>query len=404
MYCLKCLAGCIVWLSIIGIIVFFALAGIVFLYNAGMIPALGQYNGFLNIPSISLGQANYDIYGYISFSLSGLFLIITLCCCKRIRLAVAVCKAAGQFIVGVCLIVLVPIFQACVLLGFWAASLVVFVYLVSAATFTLKTPTDYFTSIPDYGDPSLIRLYIFIFGTLWSNAMIQAIGTFVIASACCMWYYSHGPGQSLDLPIWRSYKMAFRFHFGSLAFGSLLLAIVQFMQLMVEIFKKQAESTGADKNACFETMIKCLRCCLACVERVVQFINKTAYIQIAIRGKNFCQAAKDGFELVWSNGIRYAMVAGVGEIMMFLGKLAIAALTTGCFYLLILYNPGSRINVLQPIYLLIIVFTMSFAVGMLFMSVYSLAMDTLLACFVVDETNAKAKGDKAPKFAPPELA
>ena len=97
-------------------------------------------------------------------------------------------------------------------------------------------------------------------------------------------------------------------------------------------------------------------------------------------------------------------MAGVGEIMMFLGKLAIAALTTGAFYLLILYNPSSRINVLQPIYLLIIVFIMSYAVGMLFMSVYSLAMDTLLACFVVDETNQKAKGGKSPQYAPPELA
>jgi hypothetical protein len=136
----------------------------------------------------------------------------------------------------------------------------------------------------------------------------------------------------------------------------------------------------------------------------VEFINKTAYIQIAIRGKNFCTAAKDGFELVWSNGIRYTIVAGIGELMMFLGKLAIASLTCGLFYLIIMYNSSARSNVLQPIYLLIVVFIMSYAVGMLFMSVYSLAMDTLLACFIVDETNQKAKGGKAPQFAPPELA
>jgi hypothetical protein len=34
--------------------------------------------------------------------------------------------------------------------------------------------------------------------------------------------------------------MVFRYHFGSLAFGSLILAIIQFLQLMVEAFKKQA--------------------------------------------------------------------------------------------------------------------------------------------------------------------
>jgi hypothetical protein len=35
MYALKCLAGCIVWVSIFGIILTFAGVGVIFLYNAG---------------------------------------------------------------------------------------------------------------------------------------------------------------------------------------------------------------------------------------------------------------------------------------------------------------------------------------------------------------------------------
>jgi hypothetical protein len=45
--------------------------------------------------------------------------------------------------------------------------------------------------------------------------------------------------------------MVFRYHFGSLAFGSFILALVQMLQLIVEVFKKQAEASGADKNKCF---------------------------------------------------------------------------------------------------------------------------------------------------------
>lgn len=106
----------------------------------------------------------------------------------------AVCKAAGQFIVGVCTSVLVPVFQTILTLGLWGGCLVVMVYLVSTANFKIASSSDYFTSV-DYIDGGLVNLYIFIFSTLWSNALIQAIGIFVIASACCMWYYSHGPGQ-----------------------------------------------------------------------------------------------------------------------------------------------------------------------------------------------------------------
>ncbi len=135
----------------------------------------------------------------------------------------------------------------------------------------------------------------------------------------------------------------------------------------------------------------------------MQFINKQAYIQIALRGKNFCMAAKDGFEIAWSNPIRFAVVNGVGEIIMFLGKLMIAAGTTFSFYLLITFNSSIQTNVLKPIYLLIVVFIISYAVGLLFMSVYSIAMDTILQCFIVDEINQKAKGEKTALYAPEEL-
>lgn len=106
------------------------------------------------------------------------------------------------------------------------------VYLLSSTKFTIY-PDDYFTSVEDYGESSLIRLYYFIFGTLWSSALIQAIGMFIIASSCCMWYYNHGANSELESPVSRSALMAFRFHFGSLAFGSFILAIVQLLQMLL---------------------------------------------------------------------------------------------------------------------------------------------------------------------------
>lgn len=56
------------------------------------------------------GSDYYKTYGYICFGVAGLFLILLLCCCNRLRLAVAVCKVAGRFVLNVCHIVLLPIF------------------------------------------------------------------------------------------------------------------------------------------------------------------------------------------------------------------------------------------------------------------------------------------------------
>jgi Plasma-membrane choline transporter len=111
-------------------------------------------------------------------------------------------------------------------------------------------------------------------------------------------------------------------------------------------------------------------------------------------------AAKDGFEIAWSNPVRFAVVNGVGEIIMFLGKLMIAAGTTFFFYMLITFVSSIQANILKPIYLLIVVFIISYAVSMLFMSVYSIAMDTILQCFIVDEANQQAKGEKTALYAP----
>lgn len=182
----------------------------------------------------------------------------------------------------------------------------------------------------------------------------MAMGIFVVAASVCMWYYNHGANSELDSPVTRSFKMAFRYHFGSLAFGSFILAVVQFMQFVVELFKKQAEAAGGGANKCFEYVLSCVQCCLACVERIVKFINETAYIQIALRGKNFCMAAKDGFEIVWGNGMRYLIVAGVGGIMMFIGRIMIASGTTAAFYVLISFVPSIKAGIIEPLYLLVV--------------------------------------------------
>lgn len=230
MILLRCLVGLIVWLSIIGSILVFIALGILFLYNAGV--AVFKNNlGFLGMPTLS-GSEYYKVYGYICFGISGILILLLICCCNRLRLAVAVCKVAGQFVVRVCQVTLVPIILTILLIGTWAVCLVCMVYLLSSTKFTVYSG-DYFTSVEDYGESSLIRLYYFIFGTLWSSALIQAIGIFVIASSCCMWYFNHGANSELESPVSRSALMAFRYHFGSLAFGSFILALVQLLQMLL---------------------------------------------------------------------------------------------------------------------------------------------------------------------------
>jgi solute carrier family 44 (choline transporter-like protein), member 2/4/5 len=271
MFCLRCFAGCLVWLSIIFLILLMVALGILFCYNGGAI-SRDSYIGNLGI-SIPTLPANsyYNIFGYISFGLAGLFLLLTLCCCSRLRLAVAVCGVAGQFVAGVCQSVLVPIFMGLIIFAMWVVCVIAMICLIGGANFVVHG-SDVFTSIDSYTNNYLAMFYYFVFGTLWVNAFLQAITIFVIASACALWYFNQaGPGsndEKIDSPVCTSYWMAFRFHLGSLAFGSLILAIVEFIQFIVELFNQQAEASGV-QNKCTECLTNCLRCCIECLKRII---------------------------------------------------------------------------------------------------------------------------------------
>lgn len=67
-------------------------------------------------------------------------------------------------------------------------------------------------------------------------------------------------------------------------------------------------------------------------------------------------AAKDAFELVWSNPLRYAVVNGIGEIIMFLGKLMIASAAVAAFYAFITFYSKAASAIEQPIAMLIVIF------------------------------------------------
>lgn len=181
--------------SILGIIAL----GVVFIYNSGKLSGFSamSYVGYLGLPTAS-ENSNYDIYAYICWGIAGVLLIVLLCCCSRIRLAVAVCKCAGQFVARVCGIVLVPVWQTILVVILWVAAIIAIIWLAASATYVASSSNgsyDVFTSIQTYADEKLIYLYYFVFGTLWTNALFQAMGVFVIASSCAMWYYAHGPGQ-----------------------------------------------------------------------------------------------------------------------------------------------------------------------------------------------------------------
>lgn len=180
----------------------------------------------------------------------------------------------------------------------------------------------------------------------------------MIASTACIWYFeqdSDSPDKT-TFPVMKSFYRAFRYHLGSLAFGSLIIAIIQFMIAVLEYIKQKVGDSAGEKVALIKCLINCCQCVLDCCARFIEFINRHAYIQvkfyiiqIALTGENFCSAASSGFGVIVRNLGRFSALTLIGGIFMFIGLLFIAAATGITGYVLITELPEYNTQLNSPI-------------------------------------------------------
>ena len=95
-----------------------------------------------------------------------------------------------------------------------------------------------------------------------------------------------------------------RYHTGTLAFGSLIIAIIKMIRLMLQYVQDKLEEKGAD-NPVVKVILCLCKCCFWCLEKFMKFINRNAYIMCAIKSTNFCVSAKDAFSLLMRNVVGF---------------------------------------------------------------------------------------------------
>lgn len=83
---------------------------------------------------------------------------------------------------------------------------------------------------------------VYILGLYWVMELIMSMGQFVIASSTAMWYFGHLPQLNFHRPVFKSYKRAYTTQFGSLCFGSLILALVRIVILMIETMHRNLKN------------------------------------------------------------------------------------------------------------------------------------------------------------------
>ncbi|XP_074470528.1 choline transporter-like protein 4 [Sebastes fasciatus] len=236
---------------------------------------------------------------------------------------------------------------------------------------------------------NLFNLQIYnVVAFLWCVNFVIALGQCTLAGAFASYYWAFTkPDDIPTFPLSASFTRSLRYHVGSLAFGALILTLVQIARMILEYIDHK---TRAAQNPCARFILCCMKCCLWCLEKFIKFLNRNAYIMIAIYGKNFCVSAKNAFKLLMRNVVRVVVLDKVTDLLLFFGKLLVVAgvgVLSFFFFSGRILLPGNtfRTETLNYYWMPIITVVFgSYLIAHGFFSVYNMCVDTLFLCFLED--------------------
>lgn len=281
---------------------------------------------------------------------------------------------------------------------------------LSNLTSSFLNSTTTMSTVSELSYMNYLQIY-HVFGLLWTLNFVEGVAAMTVAGSVCAWYFGQLPKElegaeeyeKLRFPKTRCVSCAslwrtLRFHAGSVAFGSLLISIIQFIRLIFLYIQRQMEA-GGNSNILLRYIFCLIQACLKCLQSLVEAVTTNAYIFVALKGKSFCASGLMVFKLIVNHGSVFAAVNVLGSVIVFLGKIIISIASAAAAYLIIERTAefqATGANALTSSWLpIVVVLIFAYVTSSMFMSVFDLSVDSVLVCYCTDveENQARHGGD-----------
>ncbi|RZB40218.1 choline transporter-like protein 1, partial [Asbolus verrucosus] len=320
--------------------------------------------GYLCLDSTSLEYNRPFKPVAIFFTIISLVLVIMLVCMfKRIQLVIRLFKEAIKVLFGIPLIFFEP------LLTFFAVSVlfIIFVYYFILME-TAGVLQNVGGSLYEY-TPNMVMLFTIWFHfvmCIWMEQFIIGCQHMVISGAVSAYYFARDKSAMIS-PIYNSFYNLFRYHLGTVAFGSLIITVITIIKALIRSLANSRQTKIL------------VDCCLGAIEDFLKYLSKNAYIQTAIHGQPFYKSGKRAVRLLAANALSAVAINSVGDFVLFMAKLLIVVCTIGVG---ILMNDSSGVkHFWAPIFISAFVTAI---IAECFFTVFETAIDTLFICFCED--------------------
>lgn len=203
-----------------------------------------------------------------------------------------------------------------------------------------------------------------------------------VAGAVAMWYWNPRKSESLGSPVLSSLARVLKFHLGSIMLGSLLIAIVEFIRIFLYTLQKKVAKSEV---RALKYIVAVAQCCMKFVQMLMKFINRNAYVYMAITGKSFFKSASAATALLLRNAAKTVAVTFIGDIALFFAKIVVVGANCFIAFFVLTYTSIEFIPYVDdPTVTIILIGVETFIIVSVFFSNYQLAIDTIFLSVLED--------------------
>lgn len=231
-----------------------------------------------------------------------------------------------------------------------------------------------------------------LFAVLWLLHFISGISQTTLAGAFASYYWAYRKPK--DIPFFAvsaSLYRVFRYHLGDIAFGSFLIATIRYIRIVIEFIDNRIRrnKSSSINNQTTQSVTCFFRVFFWLLDRFLKYIDRNAYIIMSMYGEDYLSSAKRAVELLYKNSTRALVLDYVTYIVLLVSRLLITGIAG--------YITAREMLTLNlhfkwlPV-ALVVVGTYFISKGLF--SVYSMAVDTLFMCFLIDSTNNDGSAER----------
>ncbi|KAL9655755.1 hypothetical protein ABK040_004983 [Willaertia magna] len=411
-----CLVLCFVFVLLMRLFVGILVRVVILVFGA-VLGCSGGYILYIGVQKWRVSDFDEELRKSARYWLAGggiilacfvIYLLLVLFLWRRIRKTIAILKEGSRAVNKFPTMLLIPIIGFVLIIGlsFWWAIVAAFLqssqkpltlsandprwskYMSEISTFMNTTKFGNMTITVGEGTTALQVLNIYnIFAYFWGVAFIDAVVYCTLAGVVAGWYFSGvGDDKKVEkLSLFKSFYRVVRYHLGSLIFGSLIVAIVQMLRYLFRKIKQRLQQKLLN-NAISKLALNAIEAVLWVIEKIVKYINKNAYIMIAVHGSGFCQSASRAFVIIVENILIVGTTNTISDVVLFLARVTITVFSSVICYLLIdLNNTYGFFKPIMPtidyaIIPSVVAAIATFFITTMFMLMYETAIDTILIC------------------------